>query len=99
MTDRNDRTPSIMLSVGELSGDVHGSTLCRAIRGLRPDVRLVGMGGSRMAAAGMDVLVDPTHEAVVGTSEALRRIPALYRAYRTLARRLRDEAPRALGVI
>jgi lipid-A-disaccharide synthase len=99
MTDRNDRTPSIMLSAGEVSGDLHGSTLCGAIGALRPDVRLVGMGGSRMAAAGMEVLVDPTREAVVGTSEALGRIPALYRAYRTLVRRLREDAPRALVVI
>src|SRR5262249_43448293 len=99
MSDPNDRTPSIMLSAGEVSGALHGSTLCRSIRALRPDVRLVGMGGSRMAAAGVDVLVDPTHEAVVGTSEALGRIPALYRAYRTLVSRLRDESPRALVVI
>jgi len=95
----NDRTPSIMLSAGEVSGDLHGSTLCRSMQALRPDVRLVGMGGARMAAAGMEVLVDPTHEAVVGTSEALGRIPALYRAYRTLVKRLREEAPRALVVI
>ena len=99
MTDPNDRTPSIMLSAGEVSGDLHGGTLCRSIRALRPDVRLVGMGGSRMAAAGMDVLVDPTREAVVGTSEALGRIPALYRAYGTLVRCLREDAPRALVVI
>ena len=99
MTDPNDRTPSILLSAGEVSGDLHGSTLCRSIRALRPDVRLVGMGGARMAAAGMDVLVDPTREAVVGTSEALGRIPALYRAYRTLVRRLYEDAPRALVVI
>jgi lipid-A-disaccharide synthase len=99
MTEPNDRTPSIMLSAGEVSGDLHGSTLCRSIRAIRPDVRLVGMGGSRMAAAGMEVLVDPTHEAVVGTSEALGRIPALYRAYRTLVTRLRADAPRALVVI
>src|SRR5262245_59284646 len=88
-----------MLSAGEVSGDLHGSTLCRAIQALRPDVRLVGMGGSRMAAAGMDVVVDPTREAVVGTSEALGRIPALYQAYRRLAQRMREHPPCALVVI
>src|SRR5262245_1766281 len=88
-----------MLSAGEVSGDLHGSTLCRAIRMLRTEVRLVGMGGSRMAGAGMEVWVDPTREAVVGTSEALGRIPALYQAYRHLVRRMRDDPPRALVVI
>jgi len=88
-----------MLSAGEASGDLHGSTLCRALMDLHPGVRLFGMGGRRMAAAGMEVIADPTGEAVVGTSEALGRIPELYRAYRGLVTRLRDERPRALVVI
>jgi lipid-A-disaccharide synthase len=89
----------IMLSAGESSGDLHGGTLCRALRALAPDVGLVGMGGPRMAAAGMEIVADPTSHAVVGTSEAVGRLPALYRAYRALVRRLRDAPPRALVVI
>lgn len=88
-----------MLSVGEASGDLHGATLCRALRALEPDVRLVGMGGGRMAAAGVEVILDPTAHAAVGTSEALGRIPSLYRAYRLMGQRLRDERPRALVLI
>jgi lipid-A-disaccharide synthase len=52
-----------------------------------------------MAAAGMDVVVDPTAHAAVGTSEALGRIPGLYRAYREMVSRLRDDRPRALVLI
>lgn len=89
----------IMLSAGEASGDLHGGTLCRALRAFEPGVRLVGMGGGHMRAAGMEVVVDPTAQAAVGTSEALGRIPALYRAYRTLTARLRAERPRALVLI
>jgi lipid-A-disaccharide synthase len=88
-----------MLSVGEASGDLHGGTLCRALRALEPEGRLIGMGGGRMAAAGMKVIVDPTAHAAVGTSEALGRIPGLYRAYRLMVQRLRDERPRALVLI
>jgi lipid-A-disaccharide synthase len=97
--DRVAKRAPIMLSVGEASGDLHGATLCRALRALEPDARLIGMGGGRMAAAGMDVIVDPTAHAAVGTSEALGRIPGLYRAYREMGRRLRDERPRALVLI
>ena len=88
-----------MLSVGEASGDLHGSTLCRALAEARPDVALFGMGGARMAAAGMEMLADPTHRATVGTSEALGRVPELYRTYRDLVARLRERRPRALVVI
>jgi len=89
----------IMLSSGEASGDLHGGTLCRALRSIEPGLRLIGMGGSHMRAAGMEVLADPTAHAAVGMSEALGRIPTLYRAYRLLAARLRAERPRALVLI
>jgi lipid-A-disaccharide synthase len=91
--------PAILLSAGEASGDLHGATLCRALRELHPGVRLIGMGGPRMAAAGMEVVADVSGHAVVGTSEALGRIPRLYRAYRLLKARLIEERPRALVVI
>ncbi len=92
-------TPVIMLSAGEASGDLHGATLCRALRELAPGARLVGMGGARMAEAGMEVVADPTSHAVVGMSEAVGRIPGLYRAYRALVRRIYEERPRALVLI
>ncbi|PYN37005.1 MAG: lipid-A-disaccharide synthase [Candidatus Rokuibacteriota bacterium] len=73
-----------MLVAGEASGDLHGAALCRALRELDPRCRLFGMGGARMAAEGMDVLVDVTAKAVTGGSEAFGQVPRLYRAYREL---------------
>src|SRR5438128_1213005 len=61
---------SIMLAAGEASGDLHGAALCRALRAEAPGCRLFGMGGERMAAAGMDLLVDVTAAAVAGGTEA-----------------------------
>jgi lipid-A-disaccharide synthase len=73
-----------MLVAGEASGDLHGAALCRALRELNPRCRLFGMGGARMAAEGMDVLIDVTAKAVTGGSEAFGQVPRLYRAYRQL---------------
>jgi lipid-A-disaccharide synthase len=47
----------------------------------------------------MEVLADPTRRAVVGTGEALGRVPELYRAYRRLVNRLREAPPHALVLI
>src|SRR3990172_1765398 len=88
--------PVIMLSAGEASGHLRGAALCRALRELDPGLRFVGMGGPRVAPAGMEVVADPTAHAVVGMSEAVGRVPRLYRAYRALVRRLVSERPRAL---
>jgi lipid-A-disaccharide synthase len=98
-TERSAHHAAIMLSAGEASGDLHGGMLCRALRELSPGLRLTGMGGAHMAAAGMEVIVDPTGQAAVGTSEAIGRVPTLYRAYRALGRRLLADRPRALVLI
>src|SRR5438552_15293168 len=92
--------PSIMLAAGEASGDLHGAALCHALRAEAPGCRLFGMGGPRMAAAGMDLLVDVTAVAAAGGTEAVSLVPLLYRAYRRL-RAVLDGArrPGVLGVI
>jgi lipid-A-disaccharide synthase len=73
-----------MLVAGEASGDLHGATLARALRAAAPEARLYGMGGRRMAAEGVDLLVDVTGAAAVGGTEAVAGVPGLYRAYRRL---------------
>src|SRR5207247_5834416 len=73
--------PAIVLAAGEASGDLHGAALCHALRAEAPGCRLFGMGGPRMAAAGMDLLVDVTAVAAAG-GEAVSLVPLLYRAYR-----------------
>jgi lipid-A-disaccharide synthase len=91
---------SIMLVAGEASGDLHGAALCRALRACAPDARLFGMGGARMAAAGMDLLADVTASASIGTTEAAHGVLPLYRAYRRLRARLAGtERPHALVLI
>src|SRR5213079_1117067 len=62
--------------------------------------RLFGMGGARMAAAGMEVLEDVTARAIVGGTEAAAGVVPLYRAYRRLRARLTGpERPHALVLI
>ena len=47
---------SIMIVAGEASGDLHGANLAKALRILQPDIRLVGVGGWHMRAAGMELV-------------------------------------------
>jgi lipid-A-disaccharide synthase len=84
---------------GEASGDLHGSTLARGLTTLMPDLRLAGMGGARMAAAGVRLVQRADRVNVVGGTEALGRLPALWRAFQTLRRQLRDRRPGALVLI
>src|SRR2546428_2118385 len=90
----------IMVVAGEASGDLHGATLCRALRTLAPARRLIGMGGDRMAAAGLERLADVTAAAAIGGTEALGPIPTLWSAWRRLRVALRGPVkPAALVLI
>jgi lipid-A-disaccharide synthase len=91
---------AIMLSAGEASGDLHGAALCEALRRHAPGARLYGMGGARMATAGMEVLEDVTAGAIIGGTEAAAGVVPLYRTYRRLSTHLTGSArPDALVLI
>jgi lipid-A-disaccharide synthase len=89
----------VMIVAGETSGDLHGATLCRALRGLAPSRPLVGMGGERMAAAGVERLADVTGAAAIGGTEALGPIPTLLAAWRRLRAVLLGPRPPAALVL
>lgn len=87
------RPPRILISAGEASGDRLGAGLALALRARRPEIELFGMGGSRMAAAGVRIVQDSAEVAVVGLFEVLGRLPTLHRAMGRLQRALRDPRP------
>jgi lipid-A-disaccharide synthase len=91
-------TAPIMIVAGETSGDLHGATLCHALRALAPGRPLIGMGGERMAAAGLQRLADVTRAAVIGGTEALGPIPTLLGAWRRLRAALTD-GPRPAALV
>lgn len=85
--------PRIMLVAGEASGDLHGGNLAAALKGLRPDLELFGMGGAAMRRAGVDTLVDIAGVAVVGLWEVVAHFGDIRRAFMTLKGALRDRRP------
>ncbi len=78
----------ILILAGEASGDLHGSILAERLHALRPDLALVGTGGTRMRAAGVEMLEE--HEGVVGFVEVIRHIPAHLRLLKRIKRRMDD---------
>jgi lipid-A-disaccharide synthase len=75
----------ILISAGEASSDMYAARLARALAE-RTGGRLFGMGGERMAEAGVELIAHYHQVAVVGIAEVLERIPAVVRVQRLLAR-------------
>ena len=69
----------IFFSVGEPSGDLHGSNLIRRLGSQNSDIECVGFGGPKMASAGCDVHFDLTPLAVMFIGEVLKNIRLFFR--------------------
>jgi lipid-A-disaccharide synthase len=65
---------ALYVIAGELSGDVHGAGMLRALRSLHPDLEIHGAGGPQMREVAGDGLRDWVEEAaVMGLWEVLKR--------------------------
>jgi len=83
----------IGIVAGEPSGDFLASELIKDIRQYRPDIRVTGIGGPNLRAAGCDILFPMEKLAVMGLVEVLGKVREL-RAMRTrLAEHLIRERP------
>jgi lipid-A-disaccharide synthase len=90
--------PEILISAGEASSDMYAARLATALRA-RTGARLFGMGGKRMAEAGVELIVDYHQVAVVGISEVLHKIPTVVGVQRKIASEaVRRRAPLAILV-
>lgn len=67
--------PTIFISAGEESGDLHGAALAGALRERFPAARLIGLGGARMRAQGVETLAGLEELAVMGFVEVLKHLP------------------------
>lgn len=94
---------NIWIISGESSGDMYGARLCRELHAEAEKhgrtLRVAGMGGPRMAAAGMDIMVDSTELGVVGIVEVLKIIGKIIRIFKLLLSRADRERPDAIVLI
>jgi lipid-A-disaccharide synthase len=82
--------PHVLLLAGEPSGDLHAAEVARALTRRVPGVRITGLGGPRMAAAGVRLLAGLDELAVMGFVEVLSRLRFFWRLEKRLGGLLRS---------
>ncbi len=93
-----ERPLHVFVVAGEASGDHLGGALISALRShLGPRLRVSGVGGLRMAAAGVDSLFPIDDFATVGITSLIRRLPTLLRHIRETADAIVAARPDAAG--
>ena len=93
----------VLISTGEVSGDLQGSLLVRALhrqarhRGL--DLEVLALGGPRMRAAGAELLADTAALGSIGLLEHLPQVVPTLKLQSRVNRELSDRPPDAVVLI
>ncbi|QTP53659.1 lipid-A-disaccharide synthase [Billgrantia sulfidoxydans] len=74
----------VYIVAGEMSGDLLGASLMRALKARHPEVQFRGIGGPGMIAEGIDSRFPLETLSVMGLVEVLKHLPELVRVRRTL---------------
>lgn len=88
----------MLIVVGELSGDLHGANLVRALRSLRADLDFFGVAGPRMRSEGVRTLARSEDLSHMGLIEVVRELPGLRRIMRSLEIAVLQQKP-ALAIL
>lgn len=89
----------IYIVAGEASGDALGASLMKALKSLHPDIKFSGVGGSQMAAEGMQSLFPMEDLSVMGVAEVLPRLFKILHRIRQTAKRILRSNPDAVVTI
>jgi lipid-A-disaccharide synthase len=84
---------TILIIAGEASGDLHGSNLVKSLKRQADGLRFWGIGGSRMAEAGVELMFSSTELSVVGLTEVFAKLGVIGRAIRGVRSGLKRRKP------
>lgn len=82
----------VLIVAAEASADLHGSSFVRALRARRPDVHVVGIGGTHLAAEQVDIIERTETFAVMGFVQPVLHAPRHAAVRRDLRRRIESGA-------
>ena len=82
-----------MFSAGESSGDQHAANMFLELKKHQPELKGFGMGGAKMAQAGIDLRYDSSQIAVIGVVEVIKHYGEIRRALKLMEQLATAERP------
>ena len=92
-------TKHIFIICGEPSGDLHAAGLTRALREISPEVKISGVGGPLLRAAGAELFCDIKGLAVFGLFEALKKLPQFFALQKIVLQKIKLKNPDAIILV
>jgi len=84
---------NILFSAGESSGDQHAANMFLELKKQHSAIKGIGMGGLKMAQAGIDIRYDSANIAVIGVVEVIRHYGEIRRALKLMQHIVAAERP------
>ncbi len=84
---------TILIIAGEASGDLHGSNLVRSMKRQADGLKFWGIGGGRMAEAGVELILSSTELSVVGLTEVFSKLTVIRRAVSQVRSGMKRQRP------
>jgi lipid-A-disaccharide synthase len=84
---------TICFSAGESSGDQHAASMFLELKKYQPDIKGMGMGGTKMRQADIDVRYDSSAIGVIGVVEVIKHFADILSAFKAMRQLLLTERP------
>lgn len=89
----------IAIVAGEVSGDVQAASLVSAIKEISPNIKVWGIGGTRMKNSGVELIYDITQWAVVGFCEVVKNFKMIRRVFYGMLNTINERKPQAVILV
>jgi lipid-A-disaccharide synthase len=83
----------VIFSAGEVSGDQHAANMFLEMKKLQGNIEGLGMGGAKMAQAGIDIRYNSSSIAVIGVIEVIKHYGEISKALKLMQQLVKSEQP------
>jgi len=94
-----EKNITIFMVAGEVSGDMYGALLARALYRINPHLIIYGIGGEKMQEAGVRLILNSLSISVVGFTELFSKIGKIIATFKAVKKFIIQNKPSAVVLI
>jgi lipid-A-disaccharide synthase len=90
---------SLMIVAGEVSGDLHGSSLVKELKKIDRNLKIYGIGGDKMKSEGMELIYHINKMAFLGFAEVVKHLPFIKKVQKDLIEIINEKKIKSIVLI